>query len=126
VFAELRATGAPILVIETDEDAVRELRETGGADIVIGNAAAAPVLAEANLASARALIVAVPDPFEGGQVVRAARAVRPDLPIVARAHSPDCVSHLAGLGASEVIYGEQELARSMFEASLPKTSHAGH
>jgi monovalent cation:H+ antiporter-2, CPA2 family len=126
VFAELQATGAPILVIETDEDAVRDLREQGGADIVIGNAAAAPVLAEANLASARALIVAVPDPFEGGQVVRAARAVRPDLPIVARAHSPDCVSHLAGLGASEVIYGEQELARSMFEAAQPKSAHGGH
>jgi monovalent cation:H+ antiporter-2, CPA2 family len=126
VFAELQATGAPILVIETDEDAVRDLREQGGADIVIGNAAAAPVLAEANLASARALIVAVPDPFEGGHVVRAARAVRPDLPIVARAHSPDCVSHLAGLGASEVIYGEQELARSMFEAAQPKSAHGGH
>jgi Kef-type K+ transport system, predicted NAD-binding component len=126
VFAELREAGAPILVIETDEDAVRDLRELGGADIVIGNAAAAPVLAEANLDSARALIVAVPDPFEGGQVVRAARAARPDLPIVARAHSPDCVTHLAGLGASEVIYGEQELARSMFEAAQPKASHAGH
>lgn len=126
VFAELREAGAPILVIETDEDAVRDLRELGGADIVIGNAAAAPVLAEANLDSARALIVAVPDPFEGGQVVRAARAARPDLPIVARAHSPDCVTHLAGLGASEVIYGEQELARSMFEAARPKPSHASH
>ncbi|KJV29273.1 YbaL family putative K(+) efflux transporter [Luteibacter yeojuensis] len=126
VFAELQATGAPVLVIETDEDAVRDLREHGGADIVIGNAAAAPVLAEANLGSARALIVTVPDPFEGGQVVRAARAARPDLPIVARAHSPDCVSHLAGLGASEVVYGEQELARSMFEAAQPRPAHGGH
>jgi monovalent cation:H+ antiporter-2, CPA2 family len=126
VFAELSAAGAPILVIESDEDAVRDLRERGGADIVIGNAAAAPVLAEANLGSARALIVAVPDPFEGGQVVRAARAVRPDLPIVARAHSPECVTHLAGLGASEVIYGEEELAHSMFEAAQPKAASSGH
>ncbi|HEY4090120.1 MAG TPA: YbaL family putative K(+) efflux transporter [Luteibacter sp.] len=125
VFAELQAAGTPVLVIETDEDAVRELRGQGTADVVIGNAAAAPVLAEANLAAARALIVAVPDPFEGGQVVRAARALRPDLPIVARAHSVECVNHLAGLGASEVVYGEQELAHSMFEAALSKPAGGG-
>ncbi|MGN6091524.1 MAG: YbaL family putative K(+) efflux transporter [Luteibacter jiangsuensis] len=128
VLAELQASGARTLLIESDEDAVRDLREqreTGSVEVVIGNAAAAPVLAEANLSGARALIVAVSDPFEGGQVVRAARALRPDLPIVARAHTPECVGHLGGLGASEVVYGEQELARSMFEAVQPRRA-AGH
>lgn len=128
VLAELQASGARTLLIESDEDAVRDLREqreTGSVEVVIGNAAAAPVLAEANLSGARALIVAVSDPFEGGQIVRAARALRPDLPIVARAHTPECVGHLGGLGASEVVYGEQELARSMFEAAQPRRA-AGH
>ncbi|NII56499.1 YbaL family putative K(+) efflux transporter [Luteibacter sp. SG786] len=128
VLAELQASGARTLLIESDEDAVRDLREqreTGSVEVVIGNAAAAPVLAEANLSGARALIVAVSDPFEGGQIVRAARALRPDLPIVARAHTPECVGHLGGLGASEVVYGEQELARSMFEAAQPRKP-AGH
>jgi CPA2 family monovalent cation:H+ antiporter-2 len=128
VLAELQASGARTLLIESDEDAVRDLREARGrgeVEVVIGNAAAAPVLAEANLAGARALIVAVSDPFEGGQIVRAARALRPDLPIVARAHSPECVGHLGGLGASEVVYGEQELARSMFEAAQPRRD-VGH
>jgi CPA2 family monovalent cation:H+ antiporter-2 len=123
VLAELQAVGVRTLLIESDEDAVRELRELrerGDVEVVIGNAAAAPVLAEANLANARALIVAVSDPFEGGQIVRAARALRPDLPIVARAHSPECVGHLDALGASQVIYGEQEVARSMFEAAQPR------
>lgn len=126
VFAELSAAGSPILVIETDEDAVRELRDGGKAEVVIGNAAAAPVLAEANLASARALIVAVPDPFEGGQVVRAARALRADLPIVARAHSAECMGHLSGLGASEVVYGEEELARRMVAMAFPEPVAASH
>jgi CPA2 family monovalent cation:H+ antiporter-2 len=126
VFSELQATGARTLVIETDEDAVRELREQHGAEILIGNAAAAPVLAEANLAGARSLIVAVSDPFEAGQIVRAARALRPDLPIVARAHSQECVAHLDGLGATQVIYGEQEVARSMFAAAAPPPASSGH
>jgi CPA2 family monovalent cation:H+ antiporter-2 len=126
VFAELQAAGARTLIIESDEDAVRELREQHTAEIVIGNAAAAPVLAEANLVGARALIVAVSDPFEGGQIVRAARALRSDLPIVARAHSQECVGHLSGLGASEVVYGEQELAHSMFEAVQPRRETTPH
>ncbi|MGE7138570.1 YbaL family putative K(+) efflux transporter [Luteibacter sp. NPDC031894] len=129
VLAELQATGTRTLLIESDEDAVRELREMrerGDVEVVIGNAAAAPVLAEANLLQARALIVAVSDPFEGGQIVRAARALRPDLPIVARAHSPECVGHLDALGASEVIYGEQEVARSMFEAARPRRDAPSH
>jgi CPA2 family monovalent cation:H+ antiporter-2 len=126
VFDELHAAGTRTLVIESDEDAVRELRRKDIAEIVIGNAAAAPVLAEANLAGARALIVAVPDPFEGGQIVRAARALRPDLPIVARAHSVECVAHLDGLGASDVIYGEQELAHSMYEAAQPRRTSPAH
>lgn len=127
VFTELASAGTPILVIETDEDAVRGLRDDTRAQVVIGNAASAPVLAEANLSGARALIVAVPDPFEGGQIVRAARALRPDLPIVARAHSQECVSHLSGLGASEVLYGEEELAHSMFEAAKgPRPAPSSH
>ncbi len=52
--------------------------------------------------------------------MRAARALRADLPIVARAHSVECVDHLDSLGASEVIYGEQELAHSLFEAAQPR------
>jgi len=126
VLAELQAEGTRTLVIESDEDAVRELRGTSEVEFVVGNAAVAAVLDEANLAGARALIVAVSDPFEGGQVVRAARALRPDLPIVARAHSQECVAHLDGLGASNVIYGEQELAHSMFAAVRAPVDHAGH
>ncbi|TCV94106.1 Kef-type potassium/proton antiporter (CPA2 family) [Luteibacter rhizovicinus] len=122
VFEKLRKTGQPILVIETDEDAVRPLREHGGAEVVVGNAASGAVLAAANLAQAASLIVAVPNPFEAGQIVRSARAERPDLDIVARAHSEECVEHLASLGASRVIYGEQELARSLFEASCERPS----
>ncbi|MBB3225644.1 CPA2 family monovalent cation:H+ antiporter-2 [Luteibacter sp. Sphag1AF] len=122
VFEKLRKSGQPVLVIETDEDAVRPLRENGGAEVIVGNAASVAVLAAANLAQAASLIVAVPNPFEAGQIVRSARAERPDLDIVARAHSEECVAHLAGLGASRVIYGEQELARSLFEASCERPS----
>jgi CPA2 family monovalent cation:H+ antiporter-2 len=59
------------------------------------------------------LLVAIPDAFESGQVVAKARAARPDLMIVARAHSDEEVSHLAQQGANLVIMGEEEIAKAM-------------
>jgi CPA2 family monovalent cation:H+ antiporter-2 len=57
--------------------------------------------------------VAIPDAFESSQVVEQARALNPDLPIIARAHSDAETEHLRKYGASKVVLGEQEIARAM-------------
>ena len=67
----------------------------------------------AKLTSACCLLVAIPDAFEGGQIVMQARAVNPDLLIIARAHSEEQVLHLKKHGASTVIMGELEIAKAM-------------
>ena len=67
----------------------------------------------ANIAGARCLIVAIPDAFEGGQVVAQARALNPDLPIIARSHSDDETVHLKAHGATKVIMGEHEIGMAM-------------
>ena len=110
----LKASGAPYVVIEVD-DALAAGLAAGGARVVIGNAASAEVLAEAEIGTARQLIVAIPDAFEAGQVVQQARAANPDLAIVARADADAEAEHLASLGARSVITGERELARGMIE-----------
>ena len=71
------------------------------------------VVRATNLAHACCLLVAIPDAFEGGQVVEQARGANPDLLIIARAHSDAEVAHLTQLGADQVIMGEREIARSM-------------
>ena len=73
------------------------------------------VIDAANLAGARCLLVAIPDAFEGGQVVEQARAVNPRLPIIARAHSEVEIEHLRKHGATQVIMGEHEIAKAMVE-----------
>jgi CPA2 family monovalent cation:H+ antiporter-2 len=70
----------------------------------------------ANVKGARALVIAIPDAFEGGQVVLKARAARPDLTILARAHSDEEVAHLTRHGANLVIMGEEEIAKAMIAA----------
>ena len=69
--------------------------------------------AAANLSAARCLLVAIPDAFEGGQVVQQARAVNPALPIIARAHFEEEIVHLKRHGANIVVMGEHEIAKSM-------------
>jgi CPA2 family monovalent cation:H+ antiporter-2 len=78
-----------------------------------GNAADPEILKAANLGQARCLLVAIPDAFEGGQVVQQARAINPALSIIARAHSEPEIAHLMKHGATLVVMGEHEIAKAM-------------
>ena len=110
----LKSAGWPHLVIEAGEGAARSLRETG-AEVITGNAAEPEVLAAANVAAARLVILAIPEAFESGQIVQQTRAANPGVPIIARAHYDAEVTHLDKLGANVVVMGEREIARRMLE-----------
>lgn len=71
--------------------------------------------------AARCLLVAIPEAFEGGQVVEQGRQLNPKLAIVARAHSEEETEHLKKHGASVVVMSEHEIARAMI-ASIPAQS----
>lgn len=112
VSAALRRSGADMVVIENDDERVARLQREGFTAIN-GNAAAQEILDEAEIAQAHGLLVAIPNAFEGGQIVAKARAVNPGLLIIARAHSAEEVIHLRSNGANLVIMGEDEIARAM-------------
>ena len=112
VSAALRSLGTSVLVIEDDQGLVEALHKEG-IEVILGNAAAPDMLEAANITGARGLLVAIPDAFEGGQIVAKARALSQTLPIIARAHSEEEIAHLKHHGANEVIMGEQEIAKAM-------------
>src|SRR4029078_4052331 len=114
ISAALRTKGVPLFVIEYNEDAVAALKTTG-VETLSGNAADPELIATANLGGARCLLVAIPNAFEGGQVVQQARAINPKLIIVARAHSEAEIEHLKKHGAALVLMGEHEIAKSMLD-----------
>jgi CPA2 family monovalent cation:H+ antiporter-2 len=108
------ADAGAMVVIETEADAA-PARAPDGPHAVLGNAADPELLAEARIAEARTLLVAIPDSFEAGQIVAQARRLNPKLTIVARAHHEDEIAYLARHGADHVIMGEHEIARRMIE-----------
>ena len=67
------------------------------------------------------LVLAIPDGFESGEIVGRARALNPQLRIVARAHSEEQTDRLLASGADRVVMGESEIARTM----LADLSEAG-
>ena len=91
-----------------------------GFEAITGNGADPEVIEAANLSGARCLLVAIPDAFEGGQVVQQGRQLNPGLAIVARAHSDAEVEHLLKHGATKVIMAEHEIAKAMIADIPPK------
>jgi CPA2 family monovalent cation:H+ antiporter-2 len=124
VGAALRAMGKPLLVIEDSPGPIERLRGLG-VETISGNAAAPGLLEAANLPVASGLLVAIPDGFEGGQIVAKARALVPNLTIIARAHSDEEVAHLKYHGANVVIMGEEEIAKAMLATLAARPNENG-
>jgi len=97
----------PRLVIESDADRLEELHRRK-VPVLFGDAANSDILKVARLATARALVVTIPDEAAAALVVAGATALAPDLPIIARASTQSGVKHLSGLGARDVIHPELE------------------
>ncbi|MBB3929895.1 CPA2 family monovalent cation:H+ antiporter-2 [Kaistia hirudinis] len=108
----LRDKGLPYLVMENGTQRAKELREAG-IEVIVGNAVEDDVLAAANPVGARHLLVAIPEAFEAGQIVEKARALNPDIEIIARGRTDAEVEHLIGHGANLAIMGEREIALGM-------------
>jgi CPA2 family monovalent cation:H+ antiporter-2 len=120
VSSELIAAGERLVIIEMEPDKIG-LVPGERLKLEIGNAASAAVLRRARIEDARILFVAIPDGFEGGQVVEQARSLNPSIRIVARAHLDEEAEHLHQHGADVTILGEREIARQMVNQALVGT-----
>ena len=106
-------------VVVVDEDA-RVLRGIEGDDIrvVNGDASNPAVMDEMGLDDCRVLVIAIPDPFATRLLVERARAMYPDLDIIARAVSEEEASRLRAAGAGDAIVPEREVALELVRHSL--------
>jgi CPA2 family monovalent cation:H+ antiporter-2 len=105
--------GIPLFVMDESEDVVNALKEKG---IEATSANAVINLKAANLEKARCLLVAIHENFEAGQIVEQARAINPNLVILARGHSEAEKAHLESCGATSVVLGAEEIAGAMLRS----------
>jgi len=113
----LKARGETLIVIEDDNDRTKEA-QANGHEAICGNAVDRRVLEAAGIERATSLLIAIPEGFEGGAIVEKARALKPGLRIIARAHSDGEVAHLTKLGVGDVVMGERELAAKMLSLAI--------
>jgi voltage-gated potassium channel len=92
----------PFVVIDTDPDAATDFAGAPPA-LVVGSATEDATLRRAGIERARGLITAVATDADNVFVTLSARALRPDLPIVARANHDDVIPKLRRAGATQVV-----------------------
>ncbi|CCG86464.1 YbaL family putative K(+) efflux transporter [Erwinia piriflorinigrans] len=116
--SRLMAADIPVVVVENSRARVEALRERG-IPAVLGNAVLSDIMDLARLDCARWLLLTIPNGYESGEIVTAAREKRPNIEIIARAHYDDEVAYIEERGADRVVMGEREIANSMLNIMLP-------
>jgi CPA2 family monovalent cation:H+ antiporter-2 len=113
----LRRHGVAWVAVEQDA----RLAETGrraGETLFFGDAARPDFLIRCGLAHAPALVVTMDDPDGAEAIVSTARALRPDLTIVARARDARHAQRLYELGATDAVPETVEASLQLSEALL--------
>ena len=113
----LRRHDIPFVAIDGAAPLVSAQRDAG-VEIYWGDAVKPELLNRCGIARARGLVVTMHTPAAVEKVVGAARAARPDMTIVARAHDADHATHLYELGVTDAIPETIEASLQLAEALL--------
>jgi CPA2 family monovalent cation:H+ antiporter-2 len=114
----------PFLVVETDTEIHRGLSDRGVPSL-FGDARQERILEVAGIERAAALVVTLPETDARQGIVQTARRLRPDLPILTRASSPEEQARLLAAGASQVIQPRLEGAAALIQGTLERLRLAG-
>ena len=105
------------IALDADPVSVRAGRAQG-AEVYYGDAARPDMLTACGLESARALIVTMDSPAKVDEVVKAARALRPDLILIARARDDRHAARLYALGVTDAVPETTEASLQLAENTL--------
>jgi len=117
VARHLAEEGVPFVVIDMDGPSLARAA-AAGCTVVTGNAADSEVLQHAGIGSARCLIAAVNTDADNLYVTVAARVLRPDLLIVARANTSEAEQRLKFAGADHILSPYKTAGRLMAQMAV--------
>ena len=113
----LREAGIPYVVLEMNNDTVREMKKKKE-PIYFGDGTSTEVLLKLGLEKAKVLVIAISDPASSRRIVSVARNENPGIHIVVRTRYLAEVDDLMALGADEVIPEEFETSVEIFSRVL--------
>ena len=109
--------GQALLALDTNASTVARGRQEG-ANVFYGDAARVEMLERCGIESARAIVVTMDAPTKVDEVVKVARALRPDLVIIARARDDRHAVRLYQLGVTDAVPETTEAALQLAENTL--------
>ncbi|MDI1327837.1 MAG: cation:proton antiporter [Brevundimonas sp.] len=109
--------GQRFLAIDADASTVGKGRAEGS-NVFYGDAARAEMLALSGIDTARAVVVTMDAPAKVDEVVRAVRALRPDLTLIARARDDKHAVRLYQLGVTDAVPETTEASLQLAENTL--------
>jgi voltage-gated potassium channel len=119
---ELEHSGIPFVVIDINQPSVDEAQRDGQL-VVAGDATHDDVLETAGIHRARGLVTTMDTDANNVYVVLSARAMNPDLFIVARANGPEAEAKLRQAGADRVVSPYARAGRQIAElATRPRVA----
>jgi len=117
IGSEFRAAGADYVVVDFHEDALTAARERKDY-FIEGDGTDEESLAEAGLERARGLVASSDSDADNVYITLSARAVRPDLLVVARASNEDAAKKLEIAGAGRIVQPYAAAGRVMANLML--------
>ncbi|MDP2953688.1 MAG: cation:proton antiporter, partial [Chloroflexota bacterium] len=120
----LRQQHLPYLVIDLDPKVVSKMRAQGE-PCLYGDASHPEVLAQAQLAAAKVLVLTYSDPVATEMVVKQAKKINPNLEVVARVYRDADAEHFRSLGVTELVRLELEEAKDVINFTLHKLGMSG-
>lgn len=111
----------PFIALDIDEARIHQAVEAGE-NVVFGNADRREILVAAGIDRARALVITYGDLPATERVLELVRDLRPQVPVIVRAHDDSQLEHLKTLGATEVI---PEVLEGSLMLAAETLSHLG-
>ncbi|HEY0370530.1 MAG TPA: cation:proton antiporter [Thermoanaerobaculia bacterium] len=114
----LRENEMDVTVVDMDVDNVRQIRESGDATAIYGDAVQRDTLENAGIATSGTLILSSSTLANATEVIRTAREINPKIRVLARTSYVREAVTLRASGANGVFAGEGEVAFAMVETIL--------
>lgn len=107
--------GIPFVVIEYNQEVIHKLQEQGHR-VIYGDPTLREVLQAADIESAKAVVIAIPDALEQRAVIASVQTLAPGLKIISRVHFDEDVDKLKILKVDKIVQPEFEASVAIVRA----------